>query len=494
MNDISSKIHEQLRRVYHYSSFRPGQEDIITSILTHHDTLAILPTGGGKSICYQIPALLFPELCIIISPLISLMKDQVETLQKKGVAAACLNSTLSREEERVLFQQLRRRKIHILYLSPERLTSSRFGAFLKDASLPISFLCVDEAHCISQWGQEFRPSYQHIIDFITDQPVRPVIAAFTATAAPTVRDEIISCLKLHEPSVFTMGFDRTNLYYEVRHTSRKWDELVSLLQQYRGQSGIIYAMTQKTVVALAKKLTACGIHALPYHGGMTAQQRADHQTEWINGSVKLMVATNAFGMGIDKPDVRFVIHYNMPKDLEDYYQEAGRAGRDGLPSDCILLVDASDLAISRRFIAQTVSHRIKRIEREKLHAMMEYAGGEECLRESLLRYFGERAPSFCGHCSVCLKKGPFPDEAALPDREDPHLYAHLKALRAEIAARTHRPAETIMSTSALHDLACRRPESITDLIFMESTPLISSIKYGADFLSEIRAWNHSHLS
>ncbi len=493
MNYFSSDIHDVLSRVFGYSSFRPGQEDIITSIMNKKDTIAILPTGGGKSICYQIPALLFSGLSLIVSPLISLMTDQVITLQKKGIAAVCLHSQMDSSQQRKVFQLLRSGQVRLLYLSPERLVSRHFRNFIKTLDDPVSFVCIDEAHCISQWGHEFRPSYQHIIDFITDQRIRPVIAAFTASSTPEVRDDMISILSLNDPNIYAFGFDRPNLYYEVRYTNKKWSELLSLIHHYRGQCGIIYAATRKNVESIEKTLTKAHIPVLAYHGGMDAKTRDEHQKKWLAGDIKLMIATNAFGMGIDKPNVRFVIHYNIPKNLEDYYQEAGRAGRDGLPSDCILLFHEEDLAITRRFIGQIHSKEVRITEQKRLQAMMIYAGGDQCLRKTMLNYFGERSGSFCGNCSVCLKKGPFQFETHQENSENIQLYQALKDIRARISKEEHLRNDRIMSDAALHELARRCPENMVDLLFMESTSPFSALRFGKFFLEEIRSWKKSHL-
>ncbi len=494
MKITSALIHSTLQQIYGYSSFRPGQEAIITSILNQRDTLAVLPTGGGKSICYQIPALLFPGLSIIVSPLISLMNDQTDTLRKHGVACACLHSAMPREEQAKIYSDLSGGTVRILYLSPERLTSNQFRSFLNDSHLEVSFLCIDEAHCITQWGIEFRPSYRHMIHFITEQTSRPVIAAFTATASDDVRNDIITSLKLCHPAVFVMGFDRLNLYYEVRHVTDKYKALLALLHRYQGQCGIVYCLTRKETEQLCKALSLSGIHALPYHGGMDAALRSENQNRWLSDEMSLIVATNAFGMGIDKPNVRFVIHYSMSKNIEDYYQEAGRAGRDGLPADCILLVNKKDIRIHQHFLQQIQSAEVRNDERNKLYAMMEYAGAARCLRSILLNYFGEHSSEFCGHCSVCLQKGPFSDSTVKDDQEDVGLYQELRALRASLAGERMIPAEKIMSDAALHELSIRRPTTRMDLLFMEQVPFSAAIKYGANFLSEIRAWKNARFS
>ncbi len=490
-SNLSSEKYKVLQETFGYSSFRKGQEEIIDSILQHFDTLAILPTGGGKSICYQVPALLFPGLTVIISPLISLMNDQVDTLLKKHVRAAALNSTLPTPQRQAILQQLVQGQLRLLYLSPEQLTSPHFMRFCAQNELHISMLCVDEAHCISQWGREFRPAYRRISSFIEALPKRPAIAAFTATAAPKVRQDIISFLKMQEPRVFTMGFDRTNLYYEVRHPKDKWQELLRILPTYQNQCGIIYALTRTTVDHLSHRLNAFGIPALKYHGGMSKDERDKNQSLWIDGKIHLIVATNAFGMGIDKPDVRYVIHYNMPQDLEGYYQEAGRAGRDGLHSDCILLASYQDIVINRHFISHVSSEEEKKIENQKLAAMIGYAEAKQCLRQFVLQYFGDEAPDFCGHCSVCLHTAKEePIDEALRQR---HILIELRSLRKRLADQRHCDAASILPDQYLRALAIRRPHSMVDLLLMEGISPLFCIKYGADFLSKIRALDHSVL-
>lgn len=482
-----------LQDVFGYSSFRKGQERIIDTLLAHRDLVAIMPTGGGKSVCFQIPALLFPGMTLVISPLISLIQDQVETLRKKGVPAAGLSSLQSRGEQHQILSAAVRGRFKLLYLAPERLETPFFRAAA--SSMRISFICIDEAHCVSQWGREFRPSYRHIPGFVAVLSSRPVIAAFTATASPEIRDDIIRLLDLQTPSVITAGFDRPNLYYEVRKTNDKWKALLQLLPKYRGQSGIIYCRTRSSVEHLAKRLRHTGFSALTYHAGLTAKERETHQNLWLKGSCSLMVATNAFGMGIDKPDVRYVIHYNMPQDIESYEQEAGRAGRDGLPSDCILLFHDRDPALNRFFIERSSSPEVRSLERRKLHAMQKYAGAQSCLRQMLLQYFGEHAPDFCGNCSVCLQKGRFYRSSAsalIRGQESQALYRDLREVRMRLSREERRPPEKICSDTVLHDLASRRPLNIRDLLFVEGMDPIRCKKYGTDFLSEIRAFMLSH--
>lgn len=478
-----------LHDVFGYSSFRPGQDELIDAILAGRDTLGIMPTGGGKSICYQVPALALPGLTLVLSPLISLMDDQVAALRRRGVSARAISSAISAEEKRSILSETYAGRVRILYLSPERLWTRDIQALAH--GVRISFVCIDESHCVSQWGREFRPAYLKIRDFIDALPERPRVAAFTATASPEVRDDIIAFTGLQNPYILTTGFDRPNLYYEVLHPRDKWTALTGLLRAYRGTCGIIYCLTRTSVEAVTKKLNRQGFRAVRYHGGLTPEERAQSQEQWIRGEIPLIVATNAFGMGIDKPDVRFVIHYNMPADPESYYQEAGRAGRDGLPSDCILLFSPRDVKICRFFISRTKNPELRKVMRRKLTAMRLYAGSKTCLRKNLLAYFGQRAPEYCGNCSVCLRTGPFP-EPLLPGVESRELYADLVALRLRVAKEHGKLPYRIFSDQTLHDMAASRPVTLPDLMVIEGAGLLGCIKYGAEFVREIRAFRDSH--
>ena len=503
------RLEALLKQYFGYTSFRPGQAGLIEAVLNGRDVLGILPTGGGKSVCYQLPALLLPGLTIVISPLISLMHDQVDALNRRGIGAAAVTSEMPEAAQRRLFDALIRQypagrasaasgtksgSVRLLYISPERLETRAFTAFA--SAVRISLVCIDEAHCISHWGAEFRPAYLKIRSFLESLPVRPVAAAYTATAAPRVRSDIIRLSGLINPHLFIAPFDRPNLYYEVRHPSEKWRDLLRLLSSYRGMSGIIYCLTRRSVDHLAWRLSGEGIRAARYHAGMDEDERAANQGKWLSGELPLMVATNAFGMGIDKPDVRFVIHYQMPGCIENYYQEAGRAGRDGKRSDCILLYSDEDVRINGFFIDRIRSLPLQASMRLKLDEMRRYSGGKECLRACLMRYFGdERVPAAqsCGRCSVCLKIRHRSEMPALqPGTEDPGLYRSLTALRHRLAKKRGIPAYRIFSDEALHDLSSLRPGRMTELLFMERVPVVRAIQYGADFLTEIRAWNASH--
>jgi ATP-dependent DNA helicase RecQ len=390
-----------LKRYFGYTSFLPHQEEAIRAVLEGRDVLAVVATGGGKSLCYQLPALLQDGLTIVVSPLIALMKDQVDGLRECGVAAAHLNSTLAFEERVRIEADLRRGALNILYVSPERVVQPGFRRLLQ--GLEISLIAIDEAHCISQWGHEFRPEYRQLALLKRSFPKTPIIA-LTATATPAVRGDICEQLHLETPAVFVGSFLRRNLHYRVIPKSTAYAQLVAYLSHHRGQSGIIYCTSKKTVEDLARKLNRDGFQALPYHAGLDGRVRSRTQERFIRDSVRIIVATVAFGMGIDKPDVRFVIHYDLPQTLEQYYQETGRAGRDGEKSDCILLYSRGDRAKVQYFIEKKGSETERRVARRKLEELIEFCESSSCRVRMLLRYFGEElsAPS-CGTCDNCLE-------------------------------------------------------------------------------------------
>ncbi len=393
-----------LRKYFGHTAFRPGQERLVTGILSGRDALGIMPTGGGKSICYQVPALLLPGLTLVISPLISLMKDQVAALTAAGVDAAFLNSSQDLEESRAVWSALRRRALRLLYVAPERLENPRFLELV--SSLDIPLVAVDEAHCISQWGQDFRPSYLKIADFVAGLPCRPVLAAFTATATAKVQEDIVGQLSLQDPVRVVTGFDRPNLFFDVRRPKNKLTSLMALLSERRGRSGIVYCATRSSVERVCQGLLDFGIPATRYHAGLSEEERRRNQDDFRFDRRTVMVATNAFGMGIDKSNVSFVIHYNMPKNLESYYQEAGRAGRDGEPADCILLYGAGDVVTAKLLMENSSQNEEKREllqqrDLDRLDVMVGYCKTTDCLRGCLLDYFGQPHSETCGNCGNC---------------------------------------------------------------------------------------------
>lgn len=397
-----------LKKYFGYTSFRNGQEEIIDNILGGSDVLAVMPTGAGKSICFQIPALLSDSTTIVISPLISLMKDQVTALKENGIAAETVNSSLDKRQLEIIYGKLKGGGCKILYVSPERLNTPEFVELLKYIDVPV--VCVDEAHCVSHWGQDFRKSYLEISSFISSFKRRPTVAAFTATATDIVRDDICRLLCLKEPKITVTGFDRKNLFFEVQKPEDKFIALRDCLDSHAGKSAIVYCSTRKTVSEVCERLVTLGYNASRYHAGLTADERKNNQELFISDKVKIMVATNAFGMGIDKSDVSLVVHYNMPGDIESYYQEAGRAGRDGLDADCILLYSYKDIKVQEFFInnlpenqymSDSQTEIFKRRKRQMLHSMVAYCTGDVCLRNTILRYFGEKTYGSCGNCSAC---------------------------------------------------------------------------------------------
>ncbi len=406
---MKAKAYDILMKVYGHHQFRPGQQELVEGLLDGRDVLGIMPTGSGKSLCYQIPALLLSGTTLVISPLISLMKDQVTALKLRGITAAFLNSSMDENEYRETAYQAATGVFRILYVAPERLQAPGFQDMCQHMDIPL--IAVDEAHCISQWGQDFRPSYLKIPEFISFLPKRPVIGAFTATATPNVRRDILENLKLKNPAVITTGFDRPNLSFSVYQPKDKDKTLSELLRDRYRQSGIIYCATRKNVEAVCAQLDEEGFSVTRYHAGLETEERRQNQEDFLFDRKRIMVATNAFGMGIDKSNVSYVIHYNMPKSLEAYYQEAGRAGRDGCDADCILLYAPQDVITARWLIEHSEPNpdltpeeqaEVRAKDEERLKWMAFYAKSRKCLRHELLRYFGERSPETCGNCSNCV--------------------------------------------------------------------------------------------
>ena len=512
---------EALTRYFGYDSFRPGQQGIVEALLAGRDVLGVMPTGAGKSVCYQIPAALSPGMTLVISPLISLMRDQVDALNDLGLPAAFINTTQTPDEQAMVFAQAAAGQIKLLYVAPERLETGRFRDFA--ARTPISLIAVDEAHCVSQWGQDFRSSYLGIGDFIAGLPQRPPVGAFTATATERVRRDIVGLLGLRNPAVTVTGFDRPNLYFDVVKLETKYKAawVARYVADHPDESGIVYCATRKTTEALTDTLNQMGHPAVAYHGGMSPDAREAAQRDFITDKVPVVVATNAFGMGIDKPNVRFVIHYNMPKDLESYYQEAGRAGRDGQPARCTLLYSGTDVRTIRFFIDKEreadnglpadVKAEAARKAEERLKYMTFYSTTQHCLRGFLLQYFGEAAPKKCGNCSCCLaaeqeaqlqveyarrRAAQSADRLEKPRRAKPaaagslseadeKLLNALYAVRKRLAGKQNLPAFMVFNDATLREMAEKKPMSIDELLNISGVGEKKAARYGNAFLRVI---------
>lgn len=409
-NDKYHTPEQALKILFGYDSFRAGQKSVIDNILAGRDAFAVMPTGAGKSVCYQIPAVLLPGITLVISPLISLMQDQVKALNEAGVQAAFINSSLSEKDYNETIRKARQGIYKIIYIAPERLVTEGFLALAK--SVPVSMVTVDEAHCISQWGQDFRPSYMKIVEFVKTLEKRPIISAFTATATETVREDIVCTLGLQNPFTLVNGFDRENLFFQVEKPKNKEQYILKYISGHSGDSGIIYCATRKNVDNMYELLKSKGISVGKYHAGMSAEERKKMQDDFVFDYTSIVVATNAFGMGIDKSNVRFVIHYNMPQSMENYYQEAGRAGRDGLDAKCILLFSPQDIVINRFLLDHKEMQDLDPADREtvrerdarRLQVMERYCYTTECLRNYILKYFGENPEKPCQDCGNCLRE------------------------------------------------------------------------------------------
>src|SRR5712672_1056293 len=387
MKGGDSPLHPLLKQYFGFTSFRPLQEEIIRDALAGKDVFAVLPTGGGKSLCFQLPAMTRPGLTVVVSPLIALMKDQVDALQAAGVPATFLNSSLGAGESRPRLRGLHNGEFRLLYVAPERLMLSGFLTDLQKWN--VKLIAIDEAHCISEWGHDFRPEYRQIADLRKHFPNVPFMA-LTATATGRVREDIIAHLKLHEPKCYVASFNRPNLTYRVIPKNKPYDQLLNFLRARPKESGIVYCMSRKATESVAQRLSEDGVKARPYHAGLTPKERSEHQELFLRDDVRVICATIAFGMGINKPNVRFVVHYDLPKNIEGYYQETGRAGRDGLPGECVLLFSAGDVVKQTTFIDEKPNPQERQIAREQLQQMVHYAECAGCRRKELLAYFGEK--------------------------------------------------------------------------------------------------------
>lgn len=503
-------INQTLKQYFGYDSLRTGQEELINGILAGHDVLGIMPTGAGKSLCYQLPALMLKGITLVISPLISLMSDQVKALNQAGVHAAYINSSLTENQIRMALSYASQGRYKIIYVAPERLNTLRFLDFACNAD--ISMLTVDEAHCISQWGQDFRPSYLEISGFLTRLPRRPIVSAFTATATERVKNDIVASLGLNNPVTMVTGFDRPNLFFRVvtrKGGSQKDNSIINYVKKHEDESGIIYCATKKNVDKLYTLLNEQGISAGRYHAGLSNDERKQNQEDFTYDRIRVMVATNAFGMGIDKSNVRYVLHYNMPQSLEYYYQEAGRAGRDGEEAECVLFFSKQDIMINKFLLqnkasAGDVASDMQKTanDQRKLQQMINYCETDKCLREFILSYFGDTTPCICNKCSNCVvvedeeeetyvetgKKRKKAAQLAGLNELGVALFEKLRSVRTELAAEKSVPPYIICSDKTLKDMCAKLPrdkEQLADVYGMGEQKIQN---YGEAFVTAVNSF------
>lgn len=503
-------INQTLKQYFGYDSLRTGQRELINGILAGQDVLGIMPTGAGKSLCYQLPALMLKGITLVISPLISLMSDQVKALNQAGVHAAYINSSLTENQIRMALSYASQGRYKIIYVAPERLNTQRFLDFACNAD--ISMLTVDEAHCISQWGQDFRPSYLEIAGFLTRLPRRPIVSAFTATATERVKNDIVASLGLNNPVTMVTGFDRPNLFFRVvtrRGGSQKDNSIINYVKKHEDESGIIYCATKKNVDKLYTLLNEQGISAGRYHAGLSNDERKQNQEDFTYDRIRVMVATNAFGMGIDKSNVRYVLHYNMPQSLEYYYQEAGRAGRDGEEAECVLFFSKQDIMINKFLLqnkasAGDVASDMQKTanDQRKLQQMINYCETDKCLREFILSYFGDTTPCICNKCSNCVvvedeeeetyvetgKKRKKAAQLAGLNELGAALFEKLRSVRTELAAEKSVPPYIICSDKTLKDICAKLPrdkEQLADVYGMGEQKIQN---YGEAFVTAVNSF------
>lgn len=503
-------INQTLKQYFGYDSLRTGQEELINGILAGHDVLGIMPTGAGKSLCYQLPALMLKGITLVISPLISLMSDQVKALNQAGVHAAYINSSLTENQIRMALSYASQGRYKIIYVAPERLNTPRFLDFACNAD--ISMLTVDEAHCISQWGQDFRPSYLEIAGFLKRLPRRPIVSVFTATATERVKNDIVASLGLNNPVTMVTGFDRPNLFFRVvtrKGGSQKDNSIINYVKKHEDESGIIYCATKKNVDKLYTLLNEQGISAGRYHAGLSNDERKQNQEDFTYDRIRVMVATNAFGMGIDKSNVRYVLHYNMPQSLEYYYQEAGRAGRDGEEAECVLFFSKQDIMINKFLLqnkasAGDVASDMQKTanDQRKLQQMINYCETDKCLREFILSYFGDTTPCICNKCSNCVvvedeeeetyvetgKKRKKAAQLAGLNELGAALFEKLRSVRTELAEEKSVPPYIICSDKTLKDICAKLPrdkEQLADVYGMGEQKIQN---YGEAFVTAVNSF------
>ena len=503
-------INQTLKQYFGYDILRTGQEELINGILSGHDVLGIMPTGAGKSLCYQLPALMLKGITLVISPLISLMSDQVKALNQAGVHAAYINSSLTENQIRMALSYASQGRYKIIYVAPERLNTPRFLDFACNAD--ISMLTVDEAHCISQWGQDFRPSYLEIAGFLTRLPRQPIVSAFTATATERVKNDIVVSLGLNNPVTMVTGFDRPNLFFRVvtrKGGSQKDNSIINYVKKHEDESGIIYCATKKNVDKLYTLLNEQGISAGRYHAGLSNDERKKNQEDFTYDRIRVMVATNAFGMGIDKSNVRYVLHYNMPQSLEYYYQEAGRAGRDGEEAECVLFFSKQDIMINKFILQNKASSgdgasdmQKTANDQRKLQQMINYCETDKCLREFILSYFGDTTPCICNKCSNCVvvedeeeetyvetgKKRKKAAQLAGLNELGVALFEKLRSVRTELAAEKSVPPYIICSDKTLKDMCAKLPrdkEQLADVYGMGEQKIQN---YGEAFVTAVNSF------
>lgn len=510
-----------LKQYFGHNEFRPGQDGIISALLDGRDAFGIMPTGAGKSMCYQIPALMAEGISLVISPLISLMNDQVTALVQAGIRGAYYNTSLNENQRRRVRENMLKGMYKIIYVAPERLETDGFVQVCQ--KMNISYIAIDEAHCVSQWGQDFRPSYMKITEFIGKLPKRPVVSAFTATATREVKNDILNILQLKNPYTITTGFDRPNLYFEVRQPKTmngKLAEVLEILERHRDESGIIYCSTRKAVDELYITLLNRNYAVTRYHAGLPAEERTANQEDFIFDRKPVVIATNAFGMGIDKSNVSFVIHYNMPKNIENYYQEAGRAGRDGSEAECVMLYMPKDIFTVKYFIENAEENEeispeqrrhIRKLDMMRLNRMIDYCSTSSCQRNFILKYFGEHPSAPCGKCSACdglerqrakrvqavqtavpaakkygADKTGHAVKKELAGEKERQLFENLRLMRLKQAKIQGVPPYVIFSDSTIYDICSRKPTSREALLEVAGIGSVKAEKYGKLIINEVK--------